>query len=152
MGFGEAHRVGRDAQFRGHLAVAEALQVEQEHRVPLAVGQAGDRGPDPGREVGQFRELVRARAGRDPVGPGPVRAFRAQLPEPAPGNVQRDAAEPGTEPVCAAQPVQPGHRGHHCFLDRVAGQVLGAQDAGGQGRGHVLVAAHQFRERLAGAE
>ena len=144
------HGPDRDVQLGGHLAVAEALQVEQEHRLPLPVGEACDRRPDPGREVGQLGELVRSGAVAGAVGPG-RRPFRAELAEPAPRDVQGYAAEPGTEPVGAAQPVQTGHRRHHGLLDGVPGQVLGAEHAGRERRGGGLVPAYQLGERLPGA-
>ena len=60
--------------------MGEALQVEQENGIPLAVGELSHRGPDSGRQVGQFRTLVGAWLRRCPV-ECPVQCGRPFRPE-----------------------------------------------------------------------
>ena len=107
--------------------MGQALQVEQENGLALALGELGHGRADPRGEFGQFRALIRARLIRHRLGPHSVGAaggqFGPQLTQPAPGHVQRDAAEPGAEPVRRTQPAQVGHGRDAGFLGGVPGQV-----------------------------
>jgi Amidohydrolase len=69
------------------------------------------------------------------------------LAQPPPGHVQRDAAEPGAEPLGRAQPAQIGHRRDRRLLRGVAGQLWGLQDPCGQEHGGVPVPGQQLGER-----
>ena len=109
--------------------MGQALQVEEEDGLALAIGQAGDGGSDRGGEFGEFRALVRAWLGRHLV-LGNDRQFGAQLTQPAPGHIQGDAAEPGSKPVRRAQPVQVGQGGYAGFLRGVPGQVRRPEQPG----------------------
>ncbi len=92
--------------------MSQALQVEEEDGLALTVGELGDGSPDPGGELGEFCALVRAWLIRHPFRPHPVgrvnRPFGAPLTQPAPGHIQRDAAEPGAKSVRRTQPAQVG--------------------------------------------
>jgi hypothetical protein len=119
-------RADRDGKLGGHLAVGEALQIEQEHGVALAVGELGHGGPDPGRQVGELRALIGAGVGRRPVrhlADPAGRSFGTRQAEEAPRHVQRDAAEPRAEPARRAQPVQAHHGRDGGLLGGVPGQV-----------------------------
>jgi hypothetical protein len=130
--------------------MAEAMQVEQVHGAPLAAGQGRDGPADPAGDVRGFRSL-----GRPGRAAGGIRHYPedlpAHLPQPPPGHVQRDAAEPGAEPVGGPEPAQVGHRGDGCLLGGVSGQVRRSQNSLGQEDGRVPVPAHQFGERFSGA-
>ena len=139
-------RADRDGKLGGYLTVGEALQVEQEDGVPLAVGQLSHRGPDRGRKLGEFRALIGAGVLGCPVRclvEDGGRPFRPQLAYPAAGHVQRDPAEPGAEPARRAEPVQ----AHHCrdggLLRGIAGQVRRAKHPGRECHGRGPVPGHQ---------
>ena len=142
------HRTDRDGKLRGYLTMGEALQVEQENGIPLAVGELSHRGPDSGRQVGQFRTLVGAWLRRCPV-ECPVqcgRPFRPELAHPAPGHVERDPAEPGAEPARCPEPVQADQRRDGGFLGGIGGQVRRAQHPGRERDGGGPVPGHQGGE------
>ncbi len=139
-------RADRDGKLGRYLTVGEALQVEQENGVPLAVGKLGHRGPDRGRELGEFRALVGAWLLACPVrclAGDNGRPFRPQLARPAPGHIQCDPAEPGAEPVRSTEPVQ----AHQCrdggFLCGIGGQVRRAKHPRRERHGHGPVPGHQ---------
>jgi hypothetical protein len=136
----------RDVKVSCDLAVAQALQVEQQHGLALAVGQGGDgavhaRGGFGGlgrlRRAGELRRLV-----------GQAGHLRPELAQPSARHVERDSAEPGAEPVRGTQAFQVGHRGDRRFLGGVTRQFGGAQDPRGQEYRGVPVTAQQLGERL----
>ena len=139
-------RADRDGKLGGYLAVGEALQVEQEDGVPLAVGKLSDRGPDRGRKLGEFRALIGAGLVGCPV-PCLVedggRPFRPQLARPAAGHVQRDPAEPGAEPGRRTEPVQAHQRRDGGFLCGISGQVRRAKHPRRECHGGGPVPGHQ---------
>jgi hypothetical protein len=88
----------RYVKLSGHLAVAQALEVEQPDRRTLARRQGSDGAADPRAHFGGFGCLVRPGLLRRALAGG-KRNLGSQLALPAPGHVQRYPAEPGTEPV-----------------------------------------------------
>jgi hypothetical protein len=51
-------RTSGGTEFGGRLAMAEALQVEQQHRIALAAREGRDSVSDPAGQVGGLRDLV----------------------------------------------------------------------------------------------
>ena len=139
-------RADRDGKLGRYLTVGEALQVEQQNGVALAVGELGHRGADRGRKLGEFRALIGAgfvgrRVRRLVAEDG--RPFRPQLACPAPGHVQRDPAEPGAESGRRAEPVKAHQRRDGGLLCGIPGQVRGAEHPRRERHGRGPVPGHQ---------
>ena len=76
------------------------------------------------------------------------RGVGAHLAQPAAGHVERDAAEPGAEPVRGPQALQVGQDRDRGFLGGITRQLGGTENPRRQEHRRVPMTAQQFRERL----
>jgi hypothetical protein len=133
------HRTEADTEFGGDLAVAEPLQVEQQHSLTLAWREVGDGASDSLRQHGGLGHLLRPGRWISEVN-ADQRADPASLLEQPSRHVQGDATQPRAEASRLGEPVQAHERNHDCLLAGVTGQVGVVEDPLGQTAGRVPMA------------
>ncbi len=136
-----------DVEHLGGLAHRHRVHVDEHERLPLVLGQPGQRGTHVERGLGAVvgvngvRRLLLGQRDRGP---------RLAPPHAVEAGVDDDAVQPRRDGRVATEPVGPAIGRHERVLQRVGGLLAVAERAQRDGPQPVAMTAHQLTERVAG--